>query len=473
MKFKAHPLMVFEWIKPFLWVMVIPIIKAVLQYIRYREIDNIMGLEIGILAVIAFIAFVRYLSFELVYSKDKITIYKGVIFKSKAEISLKKLSSVQTEQNPVDALFGAVTCRINTEAGFRRRSDFTIKLSHSDSERLSELLYGEEKLQRVKFSAVKVALMAITTSSAFTGLVLGVPLVNNAGILLGLGISELLDEINSVSNKIETFFPPIVNTVTLILLVAYGISFVYSFIKYINFRLYLNENILKVCSGFFIRTVTVFKKAAVNDVKIEQSPVLKLFNRFSMKVSVGGFDVSKNASQIIVPSGSKEEIRSRFVSYFPFLEPDGRDITAKRSEAVRNRFLFWPFLFLLLTVVISVSGVILFGEFTRFIFFLTIVALCLVFYYAYTCDYEYRHGKFNFGKNIFAHSVKGFRTCRLYCPRERVGQIKITRLGLDFKQSTCRVKILVCSENADTIRVRHLDFDQAVEEINKNFNTQV
>ena len=473
MKFKAHPLMILDSIIPFIWILVIPFVKAVIQYLRDGQIDNILGFETVLMAGIIVIAIIRFLFFRVYYKEEKIIIKKGVFFITRSEISRKNLSSVQTEQNPLDFIFGAVTYRINTEAGMRSRSDFKFKLTKKDSDKLSDLLYHGEELQKIPFSALKIALMAITTSSAVTGLLVGVPIINNAGRLLGIGLYELFEEITKTSNRIQTYFPPIVNTITLVLIIAYGISFLYSFIKYINFKLYLNDKLLKVCSGFFVKRITVFKKKAINNVKIEQTPLMFLFRRFAMEVNVGGFAVSKNAHQIIVPSGTAKEIKSQFVDYFPFLKPEGKNISAKKRALVRNRFMFWPLLFLVTTVGVSITAVIFFQEFTRFIFFLTVIALCVVFYYAFICDYEYRNGKISLGESIYAHSVKGFRTCRIYCPKEKVGEIKVIQFGFDSLYNSCRVKIGVCSESADTLYVRHLDINEVIEEINHTFETNV
>ena len=59
-------------------------------------------------------------------------------------ISVNKLSSVQTVLNPIDAVFRAVSYRINTEAGPKGKSDFDFKLSTKDSAEVSRLLYGED-----------------------------------------------------------------------------------------------------------------------------------------------------------------------------------------------------------------------------------------------------------------------------------------------------------------------------------------
>ena len=242
--FKAHPLMIFTFLKPFLFILLIPLFNGIRQYVVYKTYDSILGLELFLFAVIMTIAVLRWRCFSLICDTDKktVTIKNGLIFKRNASISISKLSSVQTTKNPIDAVFKAVTYRINTEAGITSRADFEFKLSNKNSSEVSNLLYGKREPEAVKFSAIKVAVLAATTSSAFTGIIVGVPILNRAGKLLGLAISDmLLNEINHVSSKIQTYFPPIVNTVTLIILLSYLISFVYSFLKYINFKLFTNR----------------------------------------------------------------------------------------------------------------------------------------------------------------------------------------------------------------------------------------
>ena len=76
----------------------------------------------------------------------------------------------------------------------------------------------------------------------------------------------------------------------------------------------------------------------------------------------------------------------------------------------------------------------------------------------------------NFGENIFIRSRKGLKTCELYCPKEKIGEIKITRFFTDFYYKTCRVRITVRSEGADTMRVRHLNYYEVMKEIYRNFD---
>lgn len=466
-EFRAHPLMVLSLTKPFWFILLLPVIKGVVQYIFYRTVTGVLLAEIIAFSAIVTVAGARCYAFRLICDKNSVTVKSGVLFKTKAVIPINRLSSVQSLQNPLEAVFRAVTFRINTEAGVTGKADFEFKLSVCDSHKVSEMLYGSKKPAAVKFSVIKIAVMAATTSSATMGIIIGVPIINNAGKLLGLALNEILmDEINNVSGKFAAYFPPIVNTVTLILLLGYAVAFFYSLLKYINFRLYLGKDKIEVRSGFFVRSRISFKKSSVNDVKVEQTPLMRFFGRYALKVSVGGYNSeTKSESAVVVPSGRRGEIKQQFSIYFPFLAPDGKLLHAKRGPSARNRFLYWPKVYLIITVGVSFTLALLFENFGKLILFLTAITFGIIFYYAHLCIYEYRFGKARLGENIFAQSVKGFRTCELYCPKENVGEIKLIRALPDIRNNTCKLLISVRSESADSIKVRHLNYSEVKTEI--------
>ena len=115
--FKAHPLFILNLLKPFLFVLIFPLIKGLYQYLRYRSVDGILSLEIILFAIIFFIAFLRYRSIKINVHENRLSIKSGVLFVKNAAINLSQVSCVKTSQSPLDAVFGAVTYRINTEAG--------------------------------------------------------------------------------------------------------------------------------------------------------------------------------------------------------------------------------------------------------------------------------------------------------------------------------------------------------------------
>ena len=472
--FKAHPLMIMDTVKPFLLIWILPFVKATFQYYIKGKITDIIGIEPIVFGIITIIAIFEWLSVRIICENDCVTVKKGVIFKTGAKIDSKNLSSVQIVQDPIDFILRSVTLNINTEAGLRNRPDFKLKRWLKDGKVLTKTLYKDVTTGKVRVSSLRIAVMAAATSSAFSGMLISVPVINRAGKLLGIGLYDMLiDELETVSSKIQNYFPHIVNTLTLAILLFYAFSFIYSFIRYLNFKLLLGEDRLEVHSGLIVRTKTAFKKASVNNVMIIQTPLMLLIKRFALKVSVGGFGEKGRESQIVVPAGRYSDIKNDFSEYFPFLVPDSTPLTAGRSFLQRSRFFFWPSVCLLILIPSSIVLSLLFADLNRFIFFVTLVLLIVIFYYAYLGMFEYKYGKIQFGKSVSARSTKGAKTCRLYCPREKIGEVKLTRYIPDICYNTCRVRVTVCSEHADSIRVRHLDYTETLRNIKECFNVDV
>lgn len=473
--YKAHPLMIFTFIRPTLIVLFLPVIKAIEQYLTERNFEGVTGFSIIVVASILALAVLRWRSYKIEYNTETkiLTVTYGFLFKSVTKLDIKKLSSIQNTQNPIDYIFRSVTFKINTEAGAYNRTDFQFKLGLKKSKEFSVLLYGKTERKKVKYSAIKVAVLAATTSSAFTGMLVAVPLINRAGTLLGIGISDmLLNEINNISSKIETYFPPVVNTVSLILLLAYFVSFIYSFLKYVNFKFFVGENKLEVRSGAIVKARTSFKKSAINNIKVEQTLIMQLLRRYALKVSVGGYGDTKSESEVIIPLGASKEIRNKLSKYFPFFVPDEKGIRPKRNRLTQSRFLFMPAVYFILVVALSIYSALIFEKFTRFILFLTVVACALILSYAYMGVFEFNCSKISFGENIFARSTRALRTFELYCPKENIGEIRIVRFLPDLFYKTCRVRVFVRSERADNIRVRHLDYETVKSAIYKCFEIE-
>ena len=79
-EFRAHPLMLVSLIKPFLFVLVLPVFNGVILYIIMRRATGVLSIElIGFLAI-TLIRALRCRSFRLICGKNGVTIKMGVLF---------------------------------------------------------------------------------------------------------------------------------------------------------------------------------------------------------------------------------------------------------------------------------------------------------------------------------------------------------------------------------------------------------
>lgn len=472
--FKAHPIMIFRQMKPYLFVLILPLVRAVVQYFTKGETNGLLMLELIALGFVLAAAILGWQAIKITVGDRYITVEKGVLIKSRACIEISRLSSISLKQNIFDFVLGSVSCEINTEAGTPKKSDFDIKMGISDAKRLYSIVYGTENMQVVKFSAFRIALLAATTSSAATGLIVGIPVINKTSDLVGVAISDmLLDEINNVSSKFNNIFPPIVNTVTIILIIAYGVSVAVSFFKNVNFRLESGKNSVEVRSGLIVRKKITFKKTKINNICFEQTPLMRIVKKYSMRASIGGYGDKKGEKAVIVPVANHNELEKHLKMHFPFFETTGRSINPIKSSVNKKRFLYPSAIVFVAIVAVSAVLMITLPYFDKLIFFLTVVAVCINLYYADVCYHNYKYGKLCLGDYILASGSTGFTVRELYCDKSKIGVIKLIETPADRKLGTCKVKLTVCSESADSVRVKNIGSDIVNEQIKKAFNLNI
>ncbi len=472
--FRAHPLMMARFIRPFLFVLVLPLVKGAIQYLMYREISGVLALEAVTFAIICAISLIKCMFFTVTVDGEHLTVRNGVLFRTVSVISFSSLASVRATRNIVDFVFGTVTCHINTEAGKRGKIDYSCKLLRRDAMALFGGVYGDSGRVAITFSPIKISAMAATTSSAVTGLIIAVPVINNIGKLLGVALSDMLfAEINHASRGINTYFPPVVNTITIIFIIAYGFSFAVSFFKYLRFRLYVSQNRIEVRSGVFVTRRTIFKKSALNDICVEQAPLMRLFGLYSMRASVAGYGNAKGEKATLVPCGRRGELNRHLSGYFPRFAGQKPNIRAAQIWRERRRALWLPTILGFTIAAITASVMIIFPYFDRLTLFVGLVLGGIVAYYADLCRFGHRNSRASMGETIYAASYRGVVWRELYCEKDKIGVIKLIKTPADRRYATCKLELTVRSESADRLKVRNLLQKEALGEIKKCFNIDV
>ncbi len=472
--FKAHPIMLFSLMRPYLFVLVLPLIRALVQYITEKQINGLLNLEIIAFSFALITAFFSYRAISVTVVDGYLIVKKGIFIKRRAVIEASRLSSIVLRRNVIDIVFGSVECAVNTEAGRPQKSDFAFKMYFCDTKRLFSMVYGQKECPTVKISPTKIALLAATTSSAFSGMIVGVPVINQLGDLLGVALSDMfLNEINSVSSKIDTIFPPVVNTVTLVFLFAYALSFSTTFLKNVKFKLQSDAHSMEIKSGLVVRRHIMFKKSKINDVCIEQTPLMRLVGLFSMRASVGGYSDSKGERPVIIPVAKHQSLLKELKSYFLQYSDNTQSITPLQSKLNLNRFLFMPTVWLAVVVAASVVSALLFERFSTLIVFIMAVLIGVDLYYAYVCYQKYKSSRLSLDESILAVGIAGFNTREMYCSKNNIGIIKIIQTPADRRHKTCKVKLVVRSEQADGVRVDNLDINSVFEKLKSLFDLKI
>ena len=470
-EFKAHPLMLYRFIKPFLFVLVLPFIKGAVQYLLYKKVSGVWTLELIAFCFIFVIALLRTLMFSLKVEDDFLTVRNGFFLRRKVKIPKAELSSISYRRNIADLTFGSVTFRLNTEAGSTEKADVEFKISRKSAKKLWELLYIGDVKTDYSFSPIKIAALSASGSSFLTGILVAVPVIGFLGKLLGISIERLLiGRLSELALKVNNYFPPIVNLITLIFLTFYGISFIASLVKNINFKLRVGKNMIETVSGLFVRRHTAFSKRKVNCILIDQTPLMRLFGLYTMSAAVGGYGNLKGERPAVIPCGTKKEILAKRDKLFPFLHKPSQELKPKNDRRTRRRFAFMPTIYYSIIGTVALFSFYFLKSFFSPVFFLCIVAAVINTYYLYICMWESKNGSLILSKNCSVLGIRKLSSRELNCESDKIAVIKVYRTPADRRYGTCKVKLTVSGEGSENAKVRNLDYNETLKRINQTLN---
>jgi putative membrane protein len=186
--------------------------------------------------------------------------------------------------------------------------------------------------------------------------------------IIGGQLSALIIGLISVhitGSNVEDFIDIIVSNVSLwTILIAiflfYGIALLISvsgsLIKYNNFRLSANNDVLKVEYGLFEKKAFSLRKNKINGVVLEQNLLMRLFRVYSVQVLVIGYgdksDEEANEQAIIFPIARMDKIKMILQKFLPDFEVNDQLIKSSKKAI---KYYFYRFGFVLL-LIISVAA---------------------------------------------------------------------------------------------------------------------
>lgn len=476
---RAHPFMIFAYLKPYLFILLLPLLRGLLNYGVSGALPRLIRGEAALAFLITAAAVAKWLRCRLVLSGDRIRIREGLFFTKEAMIQRDKIASLFMETRPLLWVFRGIVVRFDTEAGRPGKSDFDFILPLKRAPELLELLPPRPdrrhadpgRLRQYHAPAFKMLIMAAATSSSATGLLLAAPVINKAGQLLGAGFSErVYGTLTEAAGLLETVIPTGASMLAILLLAGFAVSFLHSLITTAPFRLYIKGDRFTSVSGLIARRRTRFRAGAINDVLIQQTPAMRLLRHYTVKVSVAGYGKGRGETAVVIPAAGQREIKGLLEDILPHAEQ--APIALRPPARALSRFVVWPALLLLAIPAAGVFAARLLPNFSGFIRFTVMVLMVVQGVMVFLSLRRYTHGGITFGGQITAYSSKWFSLTEMRCPGNRAGIIRIMQLPFDGALNLCRVKVSVRSESAHTLTVLHLDYKQVRKTLEDVYKTK-
>ncbi len=465
-RYRAHPISMLDFIAPFFFIILLPIARLSLNSMMNKEQPIFLFSEmVGIAVIIVYVT----IKWKLTYvwrTQGGIKFTSGLVFRKILEIPCKKITVVEATTDLRGRIFGCTVVRISTVAGIKGKADFQIRMYNADAAALLQEIGTQGTKTTFKFSPLCVAIMAASVSSAFSGLVFTVPALKRIGDLLGMAIEQVvIDRLNELT-AVNRIFPPAVNTAAIILVVLYGIAFLISFFKSANFKLKLG-NCIEVQKGLITRKRFYFRAEDINGVIMEQTPIMRIFRRYLLKVNIAGYGNRRADKAVLVPSVTEGERNTVFSFVVGAAKGSGKEIKPHPSQ--KRRFYLIPTIFLFLSMAASLITALLFAQFREFIIFSEFIILLIVFYFFGLAQYNSKHSSIIVENIVIARCSRWSAIRTVFCDAKKIGIVDIVRWPRDRRESTCKMKIIQRTKNIDintnTIKLKCMPYEETVASI--------
>ncbi len=460
---RAHPIAVVRTLEPFGFVLLLPAIQMLFGGADAAFVPASAELPLAVLLTVW--AILRRRAFRLFWNEREIRVVKGVLIRHTVRIPRRNLSALRMERGIADALFGSARVILETEADAARQVVVRCDLRRWDAERLSAELFATSG-KSVSVPLKRRIFSALATSSAITGLTVAVPTVRRAGKLFGIALSELLySQISETAARFNARFPKVWNTVTLILLLGYVVSFAAALLAFVRYRLTVGR-ITAAKRGFFVRRETRLDGGNIRAICLEQTPFLRAARRCFLRVTAGSFGHRYN---LPVDRIARQRERAWQMG-FPCVS--GVFIRPKRDRVTAHRFYRPAFLWL---IGIAAEAFLIRRKMPFLLpvsLFLSVPMGIAALYYGYIGHFNYCRGGISFGEKLCAVGSRGFCFRALYCPKHTVGVLRFTEKPWERRYGTCNLKIGVRARASVYLTVRRIDTAQALENAVRFFSDE-
>ena len=474
---RAHPFMIFAYLKPYLFVLLLPVARGILNYGVSGALSRLVIGEAVLAFLIMAVSVLKWLRCRLIVDRDFIRMREGLFFQKESIIPRENIASMFVENRPLLWLFRGAVVRFDTEAGTPGKSDLDLLLPLHRVPALLELLPPRpdkrhpEEIRQYHAPALKMLIMAAATSSAATGLLLAAPVIHKAGQLLGESFSQrVYGTLTEAASLLETVIPAGASMLAILLLAGFVVSFLHSLIKTAPFRLYIKGDRFTSSSGLIARRRTRFRVRAINDVLIQQTPAMRLLRHYTVKVNVAGYGKGRGETAVVIPAAGRREIEGLLREILP--HADSAPIALRPPRRALPRFVVWPAVWFLAIPAAAAVAVKLLPHFADFIRFAAMVLMVLQGVIISLSLQRYQKGGVTFGEQITAYASKWFSLTEMRCPADRVGVIRIWQTPFDWGKNLCRVRITVRSESAHTLSVPHLDYRVVKKTLEDSYGTR-
>lgn len=299
--------------------------------------------------------------------EDKtLIVERNTINKKRNTISLKTISNVNLEQNLLEMILGTCKVKLDTNSlSTADQTDVNIVLKKKEAESFRSLVLvkseDENEIALAKDCSLQKEEILDVNSKTIIGDMGDIILhglfsihISSLVFFIGLVVVEISLLRSMGMDNIEDVFSEVVGSLfagswfTLVI----GWKILREFIKYLNFKIERKKDKVFLSYGLFKKIVYSVPVDKINGIRLTQTPIARMANRYMVEIINVGMDDDKNeANTFFLPYSKIEQIKEQMHLLLP--EFDGA-LEIKEEKQPKEIWLLsipWLMLYLVISVV--------------------------------------------------------------------------------------------------------------------------
>ncbi|OPF51882.1 hypothetical protein BH721_10430 [Clostridium baratii] len=413
--FRSHFSIIFENSISFLFIILlffINIFRDFFNEIKSLNINNlyllitdnlikILFIFILLLLIISVKIFINYLMWRktFMYLDNSDFVYeRNSIFKCKKNFPLKNIASVNINQSIFQRLIGTSSLKFDLNSSlFSDTSNIKIVLKKEVAKELQDLILLKISKIKVKDTTDPLIDNQIDTDSIIDFTLIDVikhSIFNLSTISIFFTLIALVPFTLEIFDKSTS--EPFLDTLyfVAVIIIFQGVSIFLKILKYYDFKVNRNNNIISLSYGLFNKKAYSFSVNKINAIVIKRSLLCRIFKMYSLQGMVAGLSDDGDESPCLSLCVNKQQLDIILNTLLPEFKNDGELINAPKSSF---------YIKLLHSLVILIPFIIL-SIVTKY-FFIFIPVLVILIAYSY---FKFKNSNMIIGNTLFTFSKGAF-----------------------------------------------------------------
>jgi len=307
-----------------------------------NSVSSYLSLNIVLITIMLFflmlliVALFSYLMWRktFIYIDDNFNLESGRIFKTHIKIKLNDIASIGTKKNLLQRILHTSQIKIELNAGGNDTINKKIVLSDENVKMIEDIIFNKEIKKEI---IENNSLVSYTSEDIFRHLILD---ANFTSLIIGLIV--LIPTLYYLTNESTL--------IVVLVLIIMGISFVWDFVKryfdYHNFKLWGEEDKIKLSYGFFVNYKYEIPKEKISAIIISQSLQARLCHKYLLKIVNAGIGNEEGEKTILCLYSTKKEINKILKELLPDFILNDKKIKQPREALITYLINKVPLLFI-------------------------------------------------------------------------------------------------------------------------------